>query len=299
MADTTIFIDESTYRKKEIVKDKLTFFHGIPVFSIVEFNIIAACTRACSFCPVSEKDFYKKIDVKGMLDLEFYKKILCNLQDIEYSGKILFSGFSEPLLHPKIEEIIALTREYLPKSIIEMISNGDKLNSNKLDAIFNSGLNAISISMYDGQHQLDHFNKIIEESHVDTSKVILRRRYFENGNYGLTVSNRSGLVDSNKYRDIKEEKIIELPLKKICYYPFYMLKIDFNGDIDVCSHDWQKKFIIGNIKLNSIWEIWNSKQLNDFKRKLANNDRNMPPCNECDVYGDVIGKESFEAWLNK
>lgn len=289
-------IDQSTDRKKNIVKDKLSYFDRVPVFSIIELNLIAACTRACVFCPVSNKDFYKNINAKGYLKKNLYTKILKDLKDINYSGKILFSGFSEPLLHPDIEEIIKMTKKYLPNCIIEMISNGDRLTSNKLLGIFASGLDTLSISLYDGAHQIDNFKKMVESSGVDSSKVILRRRYYEDGNYGLNISNRAGLVDSNLFRDKMEDHIISLPLNKICYYPYYMLKIDFNGDVDVCSHDWQKKFIIGNIKNESIWNIWISKKLHDFKKQLSKSDRSMEPCNACDVCGDIMGKESFDAW---
>jgi len=292
------FIDPSIQRKDKIIKEKLSFINNIPLFSKIEFNIIAACTRACLFCPVSNKNFYKNIDAKGLLKIDFYKKILIDLNDINYDGEILFSGFSEPLLHPKIEEIIALTREYLPNSQIEMISNGDKLTHQKLKALISNGLDIINISMYDGKHQIEYFQNMIFKSGIDRGRVILRRRYYENGNYGLTISNRAGLIDSNKFRDKKEDKIVELPLKKVCYYPFYMLKIDFNGDVDICSHDWQKKFIIGNLKDSNILDLWTSERLNNFKEKLANGDRSMEPCKNCDVYGDLIGKESFEAWLN-
>lgn len=293
------FIDKSTERKGNIVKDKLSFIDNIPVFSVVELNIMAACTRSCSFCPVSDKDFYKKIDAKGLLKTDFYKKLLSDLSEIKYKGKILYSGFSEPLLHPKIEKLLQLTKEYLPDTQLEMISNGDKLTVAKLKSLFANGLDVLSISMYDGSHQIDYFSNMIHDANVDKEKVILRRRYYENGNYGLTISNRAGLVDSNEYRAEGEEKIVELPLKKVCYYPFYMIKIDFNGDMDICSHDWQKKFVVGNVNTSSVWELWTSDRLYKFKERLANSDRNMEPCLTCDVHGDIIGKESFEAWKTK
>ncbi|PHM16461.1 MAG: radical SAM protein [Sulfuricurvum sp. PD_MW2] len=294
-----IFIDQSTERKGNIVRDKLSFIDNVPVFSVVELNIMAACTRSCSFCPVSDKDFYKKIDAKGLLKKDFYKKILSDLSAINYKGKILYSGFSEPLLHPKIDELIQLTKEYLPDTQLEMISNGDKLTVAKLKSLFENGLDVLSISMYDGSHQIDYFSNMIHDANVDKEKVILRRRYYENGNYGLTISNRAGLVDSNEYRAEGEEKILELPLKKVCYYPFYMVKIDFNGDMDICSHDWQKKFVVGNVNTSSVWELWTSDRLHKFKERLANSDRKMEPCSTCDVHGDIIGKESFEAWNTK
>ena len=58
-----VYIDPSTKRKDNIVKQKLVEIDGVPLFSIVELNIIAGCTRSCEFCPVSQ-GFYKKINLK-------------------------------------------------------------------------------------------------------------------------------------------------------------------------------------------------------------------------------------------
>ena len=31
------------------------------------------------------------------------------------------------------------------------------------------------------------------------------------------------------------------PLAKACYYPFYVIFMDYNGDYLLCSHDWGKE----------------------------------------------------------
>jgi len=146
------------------------------------------------------------------MDIKLYSKIIDDLKSMQYEGKLLYSAFSEPLLHKDIEKLISITREKLPKVRIEMVSNGDLLNATKLKTLVNAGLDTVSISMYDGPEQIEHFNKVLKEAEVDESKMILRRRYFENGNYGITISNRVGLINSNSYRDESEEKVIELPL---------------------------------------------------------------------------------------
>ena len=248
------------------------------------------------FCPVSNKEFQEKYNKKrGKLELDLYTKLLNDLKSIDYCGTILYSGFSEPLLHPEINNMIKTTREILPACRIEMITNGDLLTPEKLKLVFDASLDEMKISLYDGAGQIEHFNSIINPTGLK-DKVVLRRRYYQDGNYGLTISNRGGLVDSNKFRD-EHESEPELPLNKACYYPFYMLKMDFDGAIYLCSHEWKKSFVLGNIKENSIWEIWTGENINFVRRNLMNADRKFDPCSVCDVYGDLIGKESYEAWL--
>lgn len=290
------FIDPSTTRKNIIVKDKLQYYENIPVFSIIEFNIYGNCNRACDFCPVSNPEVYEKKH-EG-ISIELFDKILLDLVNINYKGKILFSAFSEPLLHQDLEKLIFSTRKKLPDSIIEIVSNGDLLTVKKLTTIFDAGLDTISISMYDGKHQIEDFNLMIKECGLNDSQVILRRRYFENGNYGITISNRSGLVDSNEYRDENEEEINTLPLKSKCHYPFYMILIDYTGDVLLCPHDWSKKLKFGNLRDKNIWDIWKSKVWNNLRGRLSKSDRNFNPCKSCDVLGTVIGKDNFDSWMS-
>jgi len=288
------FIDKSTDRKKEIVKDRLSFIEGVPLFSIVEFNIIGTCNRDCSFCPVSNPDVYTKT-TEG-LELELFEKIIRELQVINYEGKILFSAFSEPLLHKEVEKLIVIAKKYLPNIRLEMVSNGDLLTSKKLKKLYKSGLDTINISMYDGKHQIEYFENIRVEADVPKDVVVTRRRYFEDGNYGITISNRVGLIDSNEYRDENEEAIIDLPLKQPCFYPFYMILVDYNGDVLLCPHDWNKTLKFGNLKTKNLFDIWNGKALNGIRERLSNSDRNFGACKNCDVLGTVIGQENFEAW---
>ncbi|OPY89035.1 MAG: S-adenosyl-L-methionine-dependent 2-deoxy-scyllo-inosamine dehydrogenase [Smithella sp. PtaU1.Bin162] len=289
-------MDLSVKNKAKVVRDTLTYFDDFPVFSIVELNITAACTRSCVFCPASDKDFYKKNHIKGKLKPSLYKKLLNDLKSIGYHGRIIFSGFSEPLLHKNLQELVGETKAVLPASSLEIITNGDLLDFPMLDKLFQAGLKFICVSLYDGEHQFEHFNKMKTKAGLSDSQMMLRRRYYQDGDYGLIISNRGGLVDSNQYRDKNESSIETLPLQRICYYPFYMIKMDLNGDMLICSHDWQKRFVVGNILKESVWDIWKKKNLNSLKLSLAHADRNIVPCNTCDVKGDVMGKDSFIAW---
>lgn len=289
------FIDPSTDRKAQIVKENTKVIDNIPIFSIIEFNIYGNCNRDCSFCPVSNPDIYEKKH-EG-ISIEFFNKILDDLVSINYEGKILFSAFSEPLLHKQINDLIRSAKEKLPKCRVEIVSNGDLLTEKKLKELFNAGLSAISISMYDGDYQIEYFRNMANKCELTDEQVILRRRYYKDGNYGITISNRSGLVDSNDYRDKNENSIIELPLKRECYYPFYMILVDYNGDVLLCPHDWTKKLVFGNLNNDSIWSIWSAKVINNIRKKLSHADRNFSPCKTCDVLGDVIGKDNFDSWV--
>jgi radical SAM protein with 4Fe4S-binding SPASM domain len=289
------YIDPSTIRKNSIIENiTKEYSTNIPIFSIIEFNIYGTCNRNCHFCPVSNSDIYTKKHEGISIDL--FNKALDDLVEIDFKGKILFSAFCEPLLHKDLEILIKNGKEKLPNARFEIVSNGDILTNEKLKKIFEAGLDTISISMYDGEYQVEKFNKMAKECDLDDSQLILRRRYLQDGNYGMTISNRSGVVDSNKYRDEKEEKVVQLPLKNPCYYPFYQILIDYNGDVLLCPHDWSRKLSFGNIKSEKIVDLWNSEKLKSLRYKLSNSDRGFFPCDGCDVMGTLMGKDNFNQW---
>ena len=62
----------------------------------------------------------------------------------------------------------------------------------------------------------------------------------------------------------------------------------------MCSHDWGKKNILGNLKDMSFKEIWLSKKSMEARKKLNNADRSTSPCNVCDVDGTFMGKTNSE-----
>jgi len=295
------YIDPHVQLKDEDIKGNLDFYHGYPVFGLVEFNIWGACNRRCEFCPVADPNVYTN-KKEGIL-VDDYVKILEDLRGINYSGVILWSMFSEPTLHKEISSLARVTKTILPDVSLQLTSNGDSFRKkqDKFRALFDIGVDRINLSLYDGPQQFVDFTEIRKMCGLTTDQVKLRRRYrqYPNQNYGITISNRAGLIDSNKYRDEHEAEIDTLPLNKPCYYPFYQVAIDYNGDVLLCPHDWAKEYIAGNAIKTNLWEIWTGKKFEKARKMLASSKRSFKPCVKCDVAGDLVGQDNFDSFTRK
>jgi len=55
-------------------------------------------------------------------------------------------------------------------------------------------------------------------------------------------------------------------VKKVCPFPFYSLVIKCNGDVVACCVDWSKQTKIGNMKEESLSEIWSGQHLREFRK---------------------------------
>ena len=149
--------------KERDVKINLVYRDGHPLFGLVEFNLWGSCNRRCDFCPVSYPEIFTN-KKEGVL-LNDYMKVLDDLRAIEFGGVILWSMFSEPTLHKGINELAQVTKQILPDINLQMTSNGDSFRrrGDTLVSLFDSGVDRVNLSLYDGPEQLTLFTKIMEK----------------------------------------------------------------------------------------------------------------------------------------
>ncbi len=263
-----------------------------PFFTLIEFNLSGLCNRKCVFCPRVDPKIFPNINEH--IPLELYEKIMKDLGSVGFSGTILHSGFGEPLLHRKLEVLIEMTRLHCPEARVEANTDGDFVKPKKLRSLFGAGLTTLNISMYDGPEQEPVFAAMREEVGLTEEQLILRARWLPpEEHYGITLSNRAGMVD---IEDVGVTKLKE-PLKKPCHYPFFQTMVDYDGSVLLCPHDWGKKIIVGNLHHQSILDLWNGRVMRRVRLSLASSDRDFPPCDVCDVDGTLNGRTHFEKWM--
>jgi len=284
------FIDTNIKNKLKTVEGKLQFvnFDGLelPLPTEIEISESGTCNRKCSFCPRSAKDF---IDKKEFISNELHQKLCTELKAYEYKGTIRYSGFVEPMLDKNIYNLIKMAKDYLPNCNIELVTNGDPLNLTRLKKLFSHGLSKILISAYDGKKEAIGLENLCNEANLNKEQFIVRHRYLtENQDFGITLSNRSGLMENAEY----QIKTLSAPLKNPCYIPSYTFFLDYQGDVLMCPHDWGKKLILGNLNKEKLTDIWFSKKSMRIRKMLNQSNRNFSPCNVCDVDGTMMGKKN-------
>ena len=284
------FIDPNIKNKSKTVEDniQLYMFNGqeLPLPTEIEISESGTCNRSCSFCPRSATNF---IDKKEFITNKLHEKLCIELKELNYKGTIRYSGFVEPMLDKNIFNLINMVRNYLPESNIEMVTNGDPLNLKRLKKLFESGLNKILISAYDGKEESDKLEDLCIQANLTEKQYIVRHRYYsEDQDFGITLSNRSGLMADAEFKidSLKE------PLKKPCYIPSYTFFLDYQGDVLMCPHDWGKKVILGDLNKEKLKDIWFSKKFMGIRKMLNKSNRNFKPCNVCDVDGTFMGEKN-------
>jgi len=284
-----IFFDPAIPRKSKIV-DQLKSMGKFPMPSVIEISESGTCNRVCSFCPRSDPSYP---DEKKFISKKLIEKLTIELQQLDYSGLILFSGFVEPLLDKKIYSHIKFIKERLPDCRIELVTNGDVLNIDRLKLLFDSGLSTLLISVYDGPNEADAFQKMCLDANLMPEQYVIRHRYLpKENNFGITLNNRSGMMSNAEFAI---PSVLE-PLNEPCYYPHYTFFIDYQGDALICPHDWGKKRIAGNLLRESFVDIWTGKVFSLARDHLGKGSRVLSPCSLCDVKGTLMGERHKNAW---
>ena len=284
------FVDPNIKNKSKTVENKIQLlnYQGtmLPLPTEIEISESGTCNRKCSFCPRSTPGFEDK---KEFISDLLHEKLCKELKELNYKGTIRYSGFVEPLLDKNIFNLINMARKYLPESNIEMVTNGDPLNLERLNKLFQNGLNKILISAYDSKEDAEKFEDLCLKAKLSKEEYIVRHRYYsEDQDFGITLSNRAGLMKDAEFKiDVLKE-----PLKKPCHITSYTFFLDYQGDVLMCPHDWGKKIILGNLIKDKFLNIWFSKQSMRIRNMLNKSNRKFIPCNVCDVDGTLMGKKN-------
>ena len=277
-------IEVNIKRRTVIVDDVLSKYKGSPIPSWIELSIIDVCNRSCSFCPKSDPkvapDTYQK------MQMNLINKLAQELKEIDYKGSVVLCGYGEPMLHKNINII---SKKLSEVAYVEIVTNGDTLSSKQIKDLYINNVNKLLISMYDGEHQRNKFQEMVEQSKVPKDFVILRDRWYdEKKDYGLKLTNRGGTINVGDQEEVGK-------FKK-CFYPSYQFLIDWNGDIFLCPQDWQRRVTMGNMMQEHIFDIWTNKIMTKYRKNLINGKRDDSPCSMCNAEGTILGKNHANEW---
>lgn len=269
------------------------------IFNSVFFEVRSRCNGACTFCAASVQN-ENRPDLSMSFNL--YKKVIDDLARIGYSGRISYHINNDPLLFKPLPEFIGYARHRLPKSWIQILTNGRSLTPEKADRIIAAGLNELSINVY-GHDK----NAPLPQAILDIRYNVLPK-YFDGSNilsgFGPSLDGRN-IFRFSVFRRLIDE-VLETrggtspnkPLKSdqprgFCSYPFEQLNINALGQVSKCCCDFFFADPMGDLAKGSVMDIWNGTKFREVRRRLIDGDREaLETCRNCDFYG-VFGEDRY------
>ena len=289
------------------------------------------CNLKCRFCPGGDNQLIKSTGRKQtLLDFDLYKKIIQDVKEFSEPIRTLrLYKEGEPLLNPMFPEMVSYARHSGLVRRIDTTSNGVALNKELNRKIVDAGLDQINISvngvnsmqynqfcnatinfeeyvsnirdLYEHKGDLTIYIKAIKENMSEEEQKqfleiftpISDRIYFEH------LSPAWPEFNLEKWGSIKKKvgNYGQEPIKRsICPYIFYIQVINSDGTASFCVGDWPHCKLAGDVRKQSLYQLWHSHILNEARRDMVyRHISEIPFCNKCEViqYGTLDNLDPY------
>jgi radical SAM protein with 4Fe4S-binding SPASM domain len=274
-------------------------------FPSISVETIDACNARCIMCSIHSRP--RRF---GQMDWNLYTKIVDEISTFDQSD-LLLNNYGEPLLDPLIIHRIRYAKQKGIKQV-HFFSNGMLLTEEISRELIESGLDGIYISinaLYPETYAHIMKGLSLDRVNENINKLIqLRSKYNSNRpfvkvNFIEMADNESETQAFVNYWSSRVDFVNVAPLnnrvKSLSRYPYRYhrrhacnlwrsLFVFANGDVTICCEDVFGKEIIGNLKENSVQEIWTGKRMQEIRKlHLEGKWDEIPLCRTCDVWSRV------------
>ena len=250
----------------------------IPKNNDMRFEITTKCNYNCIICPRDK--LTRKIET---MSFELFKKLLDKiLAETDQYDTLTFPGLGEPLLDETLDKKIKYARKKEIKNIL-ILTNASLLSVERFKRLEDLGVTSIRVSFYGNDpisymrvHGVknknifwqvrDNLEKIA--SIKSKTKLLFTFNVIDGNNDGcvkdwidywkdkvdlIEVWRPHNWVDGRKYRKVQKNKL------KTCGRPFKgPLQVQVDGTVNMCCFDFDGKLTLGDLKTQSLKEIFNS-----------------------------------------
>lgn len=278
---------------------------------LLTLELTSRCNASCIMCPRPTMSRPKKD-----MDPDLAEKILADCRN-KPLRKINFFWFGESLLYPQLPRILTYARRKLPGVKRNLSTNGALLDEELSSTIIRDNLLTTLNIDIDGFTAVTaqkirrgvKYDRVIEN--IDT--LLRHRKIQKTSSPRISVTlvemeeNREEIDDFIRYwrekvdhvqvnpynvwlgdvqkqssEDIKEQnKGFQFP----CEHPWNELSVAQDGRVSLCCLDYNCRAIVGDVKNQSIKEIWNGPEMKAYHRLwLEGRYREIPICRDCNAF---------------
>lgn len=279
----------------------------------------SACNFRCAFCPTGHRDLVKASDYKrSVMGLELFEKLVRDLEAFPQPLRVMrMNKIGEPLINRNLPAMIAMAKTSGRVQHIDLATNAALFTPQLLTQLVEAGLDRLNISLEGvSREQYRQHAKV----NVDFERMVdtIRGFYAERGGCEVTIKipgNYLSAADRQKFFDLfgnhcdrifveelspiwpgfdvekragirvqEHEGQYRQPLvdKDVCTYIFYAMALNSDGTVSACCPDWDQKLVVGDLRRQSLREIWNSREMLELQlQHLRGRRRDNPVCRDC------------------
>lgn len=300
------------------------------------------CNFQCKFCPTGDRALMARTKGRnvGVMDFKLFTKIVDDICEFDKPIKVLrLYKDGEPLLNRNFAKMVSYAKHKKCCDRVDTTTNASLLTHERSLEIIEAGLDRINISIEGiNAEQYKEFSKY----KIDFDQLVSNIKFFydHRKNCEMIVKiNGDTLSQADKdkfykiFGDIADGVYIESIMScwpefelngvevnnkvgiykqeikevLVCPYVFYSFSINSDGLASACYLDWSRKLIIGDVRKESVKQIWDGKKLRELQAMFLRKDRKSHPiCKDCgqmthgmpdniDKYAGKLRKRVFKA----
>ena len=265
------------------------------------------CNLECIMCP-----YTKQTRSKGVMSYELFQKIVDN-KWLSHSDFVRFHGMGEPLLNKELINMINYAGERGIKT--EISTNICLLDSKRSERLLDSSLTQIIMSLdgvnpetYERVRKKANFKKSVDNIH---KFLELKKKKQSNIWVVLQIICMEEMVEQindfveywRSYDGVNEIRIRFVndwagnisnesgnnSKKRIypCSLLWESVVIQYDGMVVPCCRDYDSKYILGDLKKQSLDEIWNGPAMLKLRREHLEGNYDNVLCKNCTDYSYV------------
>lgn len=244
---------------------------------IISVEICTHCNRSCAYCPNSFQPQAAKLIDEKVLDA-----VVQRIAEIKWNGALDFIFFSEPLMHPKLAQIIARFKHACPSVIPRICTNGDLLTLDKVKALVKAGLQRIYVMKHRPSNEAWIANITSLKLKYPGLFVVMDID---------AVERTDGLNDFGGKLKVnhRREPLFNNEGKLFCNVHTHVAQIDINGDWTLCCIDYARSFKFGSLLNEGILDIWHKPMFVELRKQLLLGNPQLHVCKVCNCFNSPHG----------
>ncbi len=264
------------------------------MFDSVFFELRTRCNGKCSFCAAS---IHNETRPDTTMSFDLYAKVIGQLKEINFSGRVAYHVNNDPLLVPDLEKYVRHARENLPAAYLQVLTNGKALSPRKAERLIETGIDELTVNHYDNDFSAQLPKRLVRVRQ-ETLPKFFGKDQIQSGS-GPASSKERRVFYFNVFRrretQVLNNRAGSAPNKQdgfdgrhlgFCRYPFTQFNITTDGRVSKCCQDLFFEEVMGNVAEQSLLDIWNGAPFQKVRAALYENDRAANPmCGKCDYFG--------------
>lgn len=281
---------------KKIVTD-------FPQYVLIE--PVSLCNLRCVMCFQVDKSFSSNKAINGFMDISLFKDVVEQVKENSCNA-ITLASRGEPTLHKEFDKISKIIED---SKILDckLNTNATVMNEKKINEILSANFSEVVFSVDAGTKEtyesirvkgkwervlknIELFNQIRSNKYPKVQTVTRIA--------GVKVNNRQ---DINQMTNFWEKLVDEVSIKEASpRWDSYNNKINkitepcmnlwtrtyvwYDGEVNPCDFDYKSNLSVGNVKEDSLKNIWNNDKYNNLRSNHLNKKRCLHnPCDRCPI----------------